>query len=162
MAGRRTFFSFHYQRDVWRASIVRKAGVVDAQAAAGWSDASIWEEARSKGDEAVHRLVNKALDGTTVTVVLIGAETRNRKYVRYEIEQSLKRNNGVLGIYIHNIKDQNQKVDAKGQPPQTLIDNKFPCYEWDPQRLGTWVEKAAIRAGHPCLSHNRVACGHCG
>ena len=50
MTGRRTFFSFHYQRDVWRAANVRKAGVVDASAAAGWSDASLWEEAKQTGD----------------------------------------------------------------------------------------------------------------
>ena len=57
MAGRRTFFSFHYERDVWRASIVRKAGVVDARAAAGWTDASVREEAKKKGDDAIKRLI---------------------------------------------------------------------------------------------------------
>ena len=162
MAGRRVFFSFHYQRDVWRASIVRNAGVVDAQAAAGWSDASIWEEARKKGDEAIHRLINAGLNGTTVTVVLIGAETKNRKYVRYEIEQSSKRGNGLLGVYINDIKDRNGRVDTKGDPPQLLLDYKAPCYIWDRDTFGMWVEKAAVRAGHACLAHGRMSCTVCG
>jgi hypothetical protein len=76
MAGRRTFFSFHYERDVWRASIIRNTGIVDAQAAAGWSDASIWEEAKRKGDDAIRSLIKSGLANTSVTVVLIGAQTR--------------------------------------------------------------------------------------
>jgi MTH538 TIR-like domain (DUF1863) len=44
---RRVFFSFHYERDIWRASIVRNSWVTkpDRQAA-GFFDASIWEEAK--------------------------------------------------------------------------------------------------------------------
>ena len=35
MPGRSTFFSFHYERDVWRASIVRNSGVDVASERAG-------------------------------------------------------------------------------------------------------------------------------
>jgi hypothetical protein len=37
--------------------------------------------------------------------------------VRYEIDQSIARGNGLLGIYIHNLKDQNGRTSAMGQPP---------------------------------------------
>ena len=50
---RRVFFSFHYQRDVWRANVVRMSGVVIGSAAAGFHDASLWEEAKRKGDAAI-------------------------------------------------------------------------------------------------------------
>ena len=160
MAGRRTFFSFHYQRDVWRAANVRNANVV-AQAAAGWSDASIWEEAKKKGKKAVHKLIDDAIHGTSVTVVLIGAETHTRQYVNYEIERSLDRGNGLVGVFIHNIADQKQKKDKQGQVPQLLLDSSVPCHEWDREKLGTWVEQAAIRAGHPCLTHKDKNCGWC-
>ena len=76
---RRVFFSFHYQRDIWRVNQVRNAGIVDAQAAAGWSDASLWEEAKKKGDAAIKKLINDGLVGTSVTVVLIGSQTSERK-----------------------------------------------------------------------------------
>ena len=42
-------------------------------------------------------------------MVLIGAETANRPWVKYEIEQSIARKNGLLGIYIHRLKDLNKR-----------------------------------------------------
>jgi len=40
-----------------------------------------------------------------VTVVQIGTDTAGKKWIKYEIESSHKKGNGMLGIYIHNIKD---------------------------------------------------------
>lgn len=45
---KRTFFSFHYQRDIWRVNVVRNSGVVIGSSAAGFHDASLWEEAEKK------------------------------------------------------------------------------------------------------------------
>jgi hypothetical protein len=75
MAGRRVFFSFHYEADVWRATIVRNAGIVDANSRAGWTDSSLWEEAKKNGKEEIKRLIDKGLKGTSVTAVLIGTQT---------------------------------------------------------------------------------------
>ena len=36
-------------------------------------------------------------------IVLIGSETANRKYVKYEIEKAWNSGKALLGIYIHNI-----------------------------------------------------------
>jgi hypothetical protein len=69
---RNTFFSFHYRRDVWRVNVVRNSGVVNAKAAAGWSDASLWEATKLKGKPAIRAAINRGLEGTEVTVVLIG------------------------------------------------------------------------------------------
>ena len=49
---RKVFFSFHYQRDLWRVNVVRNSGVIDGVAAAGFHDASLWEETKKKGDDA--------------------------------------------------------------------------------------------------------------
>lgn len=144
---RRVFFSFHYQNDVWRANQIRNLGVVVGQAAAGFQDASLWEETKKKGDAAVKKLIDAGLDGTSVTVVLIGTETANRKYVAYEIEQSVSRGNGLLGIFIHTLKDKNGKTSTKGAVPNGLKDRSVPTYDWDPDRFGTWVEAAAKKAG---------------
>jgi len=115
---RRVFFSFHYERDVWRAGQVRNSWVAkpDREAAGFW-DAAEWEEVKKKGDAAIKEWIDKQLKGTSVTAVLIGAETSTRKYVGYEIEQSFNKGNGLLGIYIHNLKDTDGKTDCKGPNP---------------------------------------------
>ncbi len=143
---RKVFFSFHYQRDIWRVNQVRNADVVDASSAAGWSDASLWEEAKKKGDAAIKRLIDDGLDGTTVTAVLIGKETANRKYVNYEIEQSLRRGNGLLGVRMQALADQNGRTDAPGEIPDALKRAKAPIYDWDREQFGSWVQKAYRRA----------------
>lgn len=160
MPGRRTFFSFHYSRDVWRASTVRKSALLDATAAAGWSDSSLWEEAKAKGDAALKKLINDGLAGTTVTVVLIGAKTSTRRWVRYEIEQSIDRGNGLLGVHISHLKDQNGRTDLKGTVPSALAG--YPIYTYEFGKLTGWVEKAAVSAGKPCLQHSRTYCAVCG
>jgi hypothetical protein len=160
---RRTFFSFHYERDIWRASIVRNSWVTkpDREAAGFW-DASLWEEAQKKGEDAVKRMIDKGLENTSVTAVLIGAETYARRWVIYEIEQSLKRSNGLLGINIFNIKDMKGNTDWCFTSPleKVVLDNsgflpvyanqRYPTYDWvhddGYNKLGDWVESAFNKA----------------
>ena len=139
---RRVFFSFHYQRDLWRVNVVRNSGAIEGIAAAGFQDASLWEETTRKGDMAVQQLIDSGLEGTTVTVVLIGAETANRKYVSYEVEQSAARGNGILGIRINNIKDKDGRADTPGAIPAALIRIGATVYIWEYGKLGEWVDKA--------------------
>lgn len=143
---RRVFFSFHYQRDIWRTNVVRNSGVVEGSAAAGFHDASLWEEAKRKGPAEVKRLIDAGLIGTSVTVVLIGAKTAERQYVDYEIEKSIARGSGLLGIYISGIKDQQGNVDTQGPAPQRLSSAGAPCYHWDRPRFSEWVEAAYKKA----------------
>jgi hypothetical protein len=44
----------------------------------------------------------------------IGAETSSRDWVKYEIKRSFGRGNGMLGIYLHNIKDFQLNTDTAG------------------------------------------------
>src|SRR5215218_5939638 len=112
---RRTFFSFHYENDVWRANIVRNSWVTKPDTeAAGFIDAAAFEEIKKGGDAAIKKWIDGQLSGTSVTVVLIGSETSNREYIKYELEQSWKKGNGILGIYIHNIKDRNGNTSPSG------------------------------------------------
>ncbi len=157
---RKVFFSFHYQLDIWRVNQIRMAHIVEGTAAAGFHDASIWEEAKAQGDDAVHRLINRGLEGTTVTAVLIGSETANRKYVKYEIDQSIERGNGLLGVYIHDLKDQRGYGTSQGDNPfdrltwtrnQQKLSTTYRTYYWSRDsgysNFGKWVEDAAIAAG---------------
>jgi hypothetical protein len=147
---RKVFFSFHYQRDLWRVNVVRNSGVIEGIAAAGFHDKSLWEETRKKGDDAIRQLINKGLDGTSVTAVLIGAETANRKHVSYEIERSVARGNGILGIQINNIKDKDGRSDLPGSMPEALTKISAPIYIYEYGKLGEWVE-TAFKKTHPGL-----------
>ena len=142
---RKVFFSFHYQRDIWRVNVVRNSGMIDGVSSAGFHDASLWEATMKKGEDAVKRLINNGLDGTSVTVVLIGAETFKRSYVTYEIEKSIERGNGLLGIFIDNIKDREGRIDQRGSVPAALLKSGAPIYTWEYGRLGEWVDKAYKR-----------------
>lgn len=139
----RTFFSFHYEQDVWRASIVRNSATTKPNIDAEFIDASLWEEAKRKGDDAIRRLINSGLFNTTVTAVLIGSQTSYRRWVRYEIERSLARGNGLFGIYIHNIKDRNGNTAPRGNNP---LPYGYTTYDWvyddGYNNLGSWVDKA--------------------
>lgn len=156
---RRTFFSFYYDRDVWRAGQVRNSWVTKDREAAGFWDAAKWEEVKKKGKDAIHRWIDAQLNGTSVTVVLIGAETSTREYVDYEILESHNKKNGMLGIYIHNMKDSDSKTDTKGPNPfnkWTFEDSNgnvitYPTYDWvnndGRKNMGDWIETAAKKAG---------------
>jgi len=146
---RRVFFSFHYDEgDIWRVNVVRNSGAIEGIAAAGFHDTTIWEGAKRQGEDAVRKLIDTGLEGTSVTVVLIGAQTAQRRYVSYEIARSISRGNGLLGIFIHNIKDKLGRSDAQGEVPEALRKSGAPVYTWEFGKLGQWVE-AAYKAAHP-------------
>lgn len=135
---RRVFFSFHYERDVWRANVVRNSWVTKPnREAAGFIDKAEFEKLKKQGKEAIKKWINSQLEGTSVTAVLIGAETYEREWVRYEIVKSFDRKNGQLGIYINKIKDVDDHTDYKGKNPfeylKLHIDEKgnSKYYEWN-------------------------------
>jgi hypothetical protein len=145
---RRVFFSFHYQRDVWRVNQIRSMPNITGCAAAGFQDASLWEEAKKKGDAAVKKLIDDGLQNTSVTVVCIGAKTAGRKYINYEIAQSLARGNGIVGIQIHHLKDQAGNTDSAGETPAKLTAAGAKVYKYvDKDKLAQWIEDAAKAAG---------------
>ncbi len=145
---RRVFFSFHYQRDIWRVNQIRNIPNIIGSSAAGFQDASLWEDAKRQGDTTVKRLIDKGLEGTSVTVVCIGAKTAGRKYINYEIEQSMKRGNGIVGIHIHHLKDKNGTADSVGDVPYMLQANSYKVYNYvDHVKLANRIEEAAQAAG---------------
>ncbi|MGD0088556.1 MAG: TIR domain-containing protein [Planctomycetota bacterium] len=144
---RRVFFSFHYQRDIWRVNQIRSLPNVVGTAAAGFQDASLWEKARKEGDVAIKRLINAGLIDTTVTVVFVGAQTASRRYVNYEIKQSLARGNGLVAVQIHHLQNQDKEIDAPGAIPAGIKDNGFKAYRYvDAELLAKWIEEAATIA----------------
>lgn len=144
---RRAFFSFDY-RFVWKVNQIRNIPNVTGVAAAGFSDGSLWEESKLKGDAAIKKLIDDALVGTSVTVVLVNHGTANRKFIKYEIEQSLKRGNGLVAVQIHNLKDQSGNIGLPGAIPSEIAANGFKAYKYvSLTKLADWIEEAAKIAG---------------
>lgn len=112
---RHVFFSFHYERDRWRAGQVRNSGVTQNYDTAGFVDSAKWEEIKRQGDLAIENWIDEQLEGTSVTAVLIGAETYDREWIDYEIEESAKRGNGIVGVRVHNMKDKQGRTDRRGE-----------------------------------------------
>lgn len=114
---RRCFFSFHYQDVIdFRANVVRNHNVTKDNNG-GFFDASIWESSKKQGDLALKRLINGGLDNTSTTVVLIGSQTYERRWVQYEIMKSIERGNSVLGIHINGIRDKHGVIKTLGPDP---------------------------------------------
>jgi hypothetical protein len=143
---RRVFFSFEYEHDVSRANVVRQSGMTKGFEAAGYVDATEFEKVKRRGDAAIQEWIDDQLTGTSVTAVLVGADTCSSKWVQYEIDKSIKRGNGLLGVDISQINDlQGNTTTCCGSIPKG-----YDFYRWFSDKgyenLGTWIEKAAKAA----------------
>jgi hypothetical protein len=143
---RRVFFSFKYQ-DVSRAMVVRNCWVTQGREAAGFIDAADFEKVKRRGDAAIKAWIDGQLKGTSVTAVLVGAKTCSSRWVKYEIEQSIARGNGLLGIDVSKVKDlYGNTTDRCGRIPAG-----YNFYLWNNdagyQNIGSWIEKAAKDVG---------------
>ena len=159
---RQVFFSFHYQRDIWRVNVVRNHWLTkpDAQAAGYW-DHSLWEETKKKGDEAIKKMIDDGLAGSSVTAILIGQETAGRTWIDYELTQSVKLGKCIIGIYIHQIANKDGSTDRQGHNPlddwtvkrngqNVKLSSIYPTYDWKANNgydnFAQWVEEAAKQA----------------
>ncbi|MGB5988751.1 MAG: TIR domain-containing protein [Marinifilaceae bacterium] len=122
---KRVFFSFHYQDVIdFRANVVRNHKLTKDKGA-GYFDASIWEDAKKTSDLALKKLINEELKNTSVTCVLIGSQTFNRRWVDYEIMKSLEKGNSMLGIHINGINGKDGKTKNKGNNPFYYLGYSF-------------------------------------
>ena len=159
---RATFFSFHYQRDIWRVNHVRNSYVTQGGQSQTSYDRSLWEETKRRGDAAIQSLIDRGLANTSVTVVLLGAETDGRKWVEYEIKKSYEDGKGLLAVHIHQLCDQYGRAARKGSNPfdrwgftqngrRVRFSELFETYDYvddDGYRnLSKWIEAAAKARG---------------
>jgi Thoeris protein ThsB, TIR-like domain len=110
---RRVFYSFHYNRDSWRAQQVRNMGRIEGQTVA---TANQWEQIRANPD-AVRRWIDGEMVGKSCVVVLIGQETASRPWIKYEIRKGWEDGKGILGIRIHNLRDRGGRQSNWGEDP---------------------------------------------
>lgn len=161
---RRVFFTFHYQNDIFRVNTIRNHWLTKPnRESAGYWDHSLWEATKLKGKRALENLIDSGLTGTSVTAILIGAETAGREWVNYEIKRSHELGKGIIGVYIHQIRSANtSRIDPRGRNPlddfyiesgysRTYLSTLYPTYDWVTNdgynNFSGWVETAARKAG---------------
>lgn len=101
---RRVFFSFHYQPDVNRANVVKNAWMGRDREDAGFFNSSVVEATKRTSDEALKRFLREGMNGSSVVCILTGAQTAQRRWVRYETLMALRDNRGLVEVAIHNIR----------------------------------------------------------
>ncbi len=156
---RRVFFSFHYELDCWRTNQVRHMGMLEGNEPCTPNE---WEAIWRRGDSAVKAWIDDQMRGRSCLVVLIGRETANRPWVRYEISKAWEDGKGVVGVYVHRLKDQHKLQSTKGPNPfarvmvpgthQPLSDRvtahdpegwfSTDVYRAIEERLGGWIDEA--------------------
>lgn len=117
---RKCFYSFHYQPDCTRVAQIRGIGTIDGNRPASDND---WETVTKGGESAIKKWIAGQMKGKSCTVVLVGEKTAGRKWINYEIVQSWDAGMGVVGIYIHGIKNIKGETASKGKNPFDSINH---------------------------------------
>ena len=161
MPKRKVFYSFHYDNDVFRVQQIRNMGMIDDNEPVIENE---WENIKRGGDTSIQRWIDNEMSKCSCVVVLIGQETYMRPWVKYEIQQAWFTGKGLLGIYIHNLKDPRTGVCYKGLNPFSMISVPYKgsqvnlsqlvrCIDPQPYdayndiyiNIASWVEDAIAR-----------------
>ena len=117
---RQCFYSFHFKPDNWRAATVRSIGVIEGNEPASDNE---WEAITSgpDKDEKIQSWIARQMKGKTCNIVLVGAETANRKWINHEIVKAWNDGLGVVGIRIHGLKSSAGLISSQGANPFDFI-----------------------------------------
>ena len=87
----------------------------------------------SKNEKYIREQIRKHLTGTSVTVVLIGKNTADSDWVADEVEWSLAKDNGVVGI----------RLEPDVRIPSSLSECGAEVIDWEPHSFESAIERAA-------------------
>lgn len=152
---RQVFYSFHYDKDVFRVQQIRNMGVLEGDEPVS---ANTWETVKKGGDKAIEKWIEDNMKYKSCVVVLVGEDTHKRPWIKHEIKKAWLDEKGLLGIHIHNLKDPKTGKCSKGINPfeqfkfddGTKLSSVVSCYNPDAtdtyndikNNLEKWIEKA--------------------
>jgi hypothetical protein len=161
LAIRTVFYSFHYDRDVYRVQLVRNIGAIDGSPALGSQE---WETVRRSSRQAIADWIDKQMAYKRAVVVLIGQQTASRPWVKYEIEKAWNNKKPLVGVHIHGLSSMGL-ADIKGANPFDAVAGVAAVPVFDPTKrdylgridtkatyanlvanLPSWVDLARARA----------------
>lgn len=109
---------------------------------------------KSENKSYIWQEIKKQMEGTSVTVVLLGERTHKSVWVKREIEESVARGNGVVAI---QLKDQNCPLPAKSCVGKALDAAGAEVVPWSPHEFAEAIERAALAAGRAASIRHGLA-----
>ena len=97
---------------------------------------------KSKDKDYVKQKVQEQIKGTSVTVVLIGKDTKDSKWIPWEIEQSIKNDNGIVAIRLPGASPLPKSCSVQ----KALDDVATETIPWEPGKFADAIERAAAGA----------------
>lgn len=142
---RKVFISFHHGGDYFWFGEFKK--VFSAQYEV-FHDHSVGEAIRSKDAEYVNRRIREDfIRGSSITIVLCGAETWKRKYVDWEIYSTLYVKHALLGMLLPTVSRNAQNAAIIPDRLAANIHTGYATYmNWtdDPAVLKSEIERALL------------------
>jgi hypothetical protein len=117
---------------------------------------------KKKGDVAIQDWIDGQLLGRSCAVVLVGEQTANRKWIKYEIKKAWDTGKAVVGIRIHNLLNVNSQKGRFGPNPfdQFTIGTQSLASKvvlWDPPGPDSKAVYASINKNIGTLVDNAIA-----
>jgi hypothetical protein len=119
MAKRKVFISYHHKGE---QSVVDSFVKTFSDGYEVFTDMSLERAAESDNVDYLNQVCRDAIDGTSVTIVLIGKQTGYRKFVDWEIRYTLHCKHGLVAISRPGLED------ADACLPDRLRDNRRSGY----------------------------------
>ena len=102
-----------------------------------FDDHSVKEPYDSANADYIKRNIREKIDNCSVTVVYLSDKTASSKWVNWEIEESLKRGKGVIGVY---------KGDTPpSETPLAFQQNGCKAVKWEHVTLAKAIENASTK-----------------
>ncbi len=102
-----------------------------------FDDYSVKEPYDSNNADYIKRNIREKIDHSSVTLVYLTEKTASSKWVNWEIEESLKRGKGVIGVY---------KGDTPpAKTPAAFQQNGCKAVKWEHAALSKAIEDASTK-----------------
>ena len=102
-----------------------------------FDDYSVKDPYDSNNADYIKRNIRDKIDKCSVTVVYLSTDAANSKWVNWEIEESLKRGKGVIGVYKGNT--------PPAQNPPAFSKNGCQAVKWEHAALMKAIEDASTK-----------------
>ncbi len=156
---KKVYFCFNYEEDLESARIVKNNWVMNGLIDLGFYKDEEYNSIENYNYNDLCRLINRKLEDTSVTIVLVGEHTLDNPIVKYEILKSYEIDNAIIAIDInHIINNDRHKPKIEVNPHKKIgeffdntpiyfdeICDEYYDYLMDDgfQFMGKWIDKVS-------------------